>query len=53
MHMGLSPSIHIMKDIVYFHLSVSNGVDVTNDEDLKGLLAMICNNNKHKTMIRV
>lgn len=45
--------MHIIKNIVYFPMDVSNKIDVTYNKDLKNLLAIIYNNDKYETMVKI
>lgn len=45
--------MHMRKNVVYFSLDISDGVNITDDRDLKGFLATMYNNGKYKTIIRI
>lgn len=45
--------MHIMKNIVYFPLDISNKIDITYTKDLKNLLATIYNDGKYKIIVKV
>lgn len=45
--------MHIMEDVVYFPLNISDKFDIIHNKNLKNLLAKIYNNSKYKTMVKV
>lgn len=42
-----------MEDVIYFMLYIVHQVDISYDQDLECLMAMVYDNGEYKTMIRV